>query len=72
LPLLAPELLEPELSLDPELLPELDPVPPELELLFVLLDDEEEPREDPLPLPLAEPLPLNDPPLLELPEEEGV
>jgi hypothetical protein len=72
LPLFAPELLEP---LEPELpleLPELDPVPPELELLFVLLEDEEEPDCND-PLPLAEPLPPTEPlPELELPEDEGL
>ena len=63
LPLFALELLEPELVL------ELDPVPPVL--LFVLLEEEDElPSE---PLPLADPLPLSEPlPLLELPEDDGL
>ena len=56
----------------PELWLELEPVPPLLLLLFVLLDEPELPVPTE-PLPLAEPLPLTEPlPLLELPLEDGV
>jgi hypothetical protein len=65
LPLFAPEPVE---------LLELDPVPPELLLLFVLLDELELEPDWIAPLPEAEPLPLTEPlPLRELlPDDDGV
>jgi hypothetical protein len=66
-------LLLPLFALEPLELSELDPVPPVLELLFVLLEDEEEDPGCIEPLPLAAPLPLTEPlPELELPDDEGV
>ena len=59
--------------LEPLELSELDPVPPVLELLFVLLEDEEEDPGWIEPLPLAAPLPLTEPlPEPELPDDDGV